>query len=391
MNADAKKRYKDIPFPFTCPINNRKFESSKGLSCYVTKTLKANHEDYYKKFINHRDINCFFCGNIGKFISISKGYRNLCNGKECMVKSFNSHSVDGFMYRNMCSREHAEILFNIENKRQLEERINTQNELRKIDKDWDRKRSRNCKEFWINKGYNEEDAIVKSKEVMCEIHEKTSKILKSNPIKYANKYPTKVEYYTTKGMSEDDAKLEISKIQNRFSLDICIDKYGRENGRDIFIKRQEKWLNTLDSKTDEEKMEINKKKISGAQYSPISQKLFWEIYNICGNTKTKFGEFGKEFVLINDSKNCFAYDYVDIEKKKCIEFNGDFWHCNPIKFCPNDIHRVKNKKASDIWENDKNKLDLINSKGYDVLVIWESEYRKCPQQTLQKCIEFING
>jgi hypothetical protein len=32
MNADAKKRYKDIPFPFTCPINNRNFESSKGLS-----------------------------------------------------------------------------------------------------------------------------------------------------------------------------------------------------------------------------------------------------------------------------------------------------------------------------------------------------------------------
>ena len=162
-----------------------------------------------------------------------------------MVKSFNSHSVEGFMYRNMCSRDKAEVLFNIENKRQLEERIKTQNELRKIDKDWDRKRSRNCKEFWINKGYNEENAIVKSKEVMCEIHEKTSKILKSNPIKYANKYPTKVEYYTTKGISEDDAKLEISKIQNRFSLDICIDKYGKEEGKIVFTNRQIKWHDTL--------------------------------------------------------------------------------------------------------------------------------------------------
>ena len=62
MNADAKKRYKDIDFPYTCVITNRKFESAQGLSCYVTKTLKVNHE-------------------------------------ECVKRSFNSHSVEGFFVR----------------------------------------------------------------------------------------------------------------------------------------------------------------------------------------------------------------------------------------------------------------------------------------------------
>ena len=86
MNADAKKRYKEIEFPFTCPITGRTFQSAQGLSCYVVKTLKVNHEDYYDNYINHRDSSCFFCGNKGKFISISRGYRNLCDDLICVKK-----------------------------------------------------------------------------------------------------------------------------------------------------------------------------------------------------------------------------------------------------------------------------------------------------------------
>ena len=392
MNADAKKRYKDIPFPYTCPITDRKFESSKGLSCYVTKTLKINHEEYYKKFINHRDTNCFFCGGIGKFISISKGYRNLCDIKECVTKSFNSHSVEGFMYRNMCSREDAEVLFNVENKRQLSERVKTQNELRKIDKYWDKKRSRNCKEFWINKGYKEEEAIIKSKEVMCEIHEKTSKILKSNPVKYAKKYPTKIEYYTDKGMTEDDAKLEISKIQNRFSLDLCINKYGEKIGQSVFDKRQEKWMNTLDSKTEDEKIEINRKKMfNNSGYSKISQEMFWKIYDKHSKDDIKFEELNGETIRYDKINNShYRYDYVNFTKKKVIEFNGDFWHCNPDKYNESHVHKIMNVTAKSIWEKENKKISWIKNRGYQVLIIWESEYRKNPQQTLQKCIEFIN-
>lgn len=77
-------------------------------------------------------------------------------------------------------------------------------------------------------------------------------------------------------------------------------------------------------------------------------------------------------------------------RRKCIEFNGDFWHCNPDDFNGNDIHRVKNKTAKEIWEIDRNKIDLIKSKGYDVLTIWESEYRKDPESTLKKCLNFLN-
>ncbi len=45
MSPDAKKRYKEINFPFICPITGREFNSGKGLSVFLTKTLKINHEE----------------------------------------------------------------------------------------------------------------------------------------------------------------------------------------------------------------------------------------------------------------------------------------------------------------------------------------------------------
>lgn len=391
MNANSKKRYKDIDFPFTCPITNRTFNSSKGLSVYVTKTLKMNHEDYYNDYINHRDSSCFFCGGKGKFISVSKGYRNLCDDPECVKKSFSSHSVEGFMYRKICSREEAEKLFIIENDRQLKERIKSQGVLRGEDPLWDKKRCRNCKEFWIEKGLSVEDAEIKSEKSIREFIKKSAQTIKSNPEKYADKFPTKIEYYLKRGFTEVEGRKKISEIQNRFSLEKCVEKHGNEEGEKVWLDRQERWINTLNLKTEEEKIEINKKKLDGAQYSPISQRLFWDIYNLVGNDKTKFAEQKKEFYLLSENKKWFAYDYVDMLRKKCIEFNGDFWHCNPNFFNSGDIHRVKNKKASEIWKIDEDKINLIKNKGYEILIIWESDYRKNPEATLEKCINFLNN
>jgi len=57
-----------------------------------------------------------------------------------------------------------------------------------------------------------------------------------------------------------------------------------------------------------------------------------------------------------------------------IEYNGDYWHCNPKKYEPNYFHQVKNKTAKELWEYDKNKIDLIKEYGYNLEVVWESDY-----------------
>lgn len=392
MNAEAKKRYKDIDFPFTCPITHRVFKNSKGLSVFLTKTLKIDHSVYYDTYINHRDSSCFFCGNKGHFISVSKGYRNLCDDKECIKKSFNSHSVEGFMYRNMCSREEAKKLFEIENNRQLRERLKTQDNLRKKDPLWDKKRCKNCKEFWIEKGFTSNDADIKSKNSIREFIEKSAQTIRSNPEKYADKFPTKVEYYIKRGYSEQDAIKKIAEIQNRFSLEKCVQKYGKEEGERVWRDRQERWLNKLNSKSEEEKIEINRKKLfNNSGYSKVSQKLFWRIYDNFQKNDIRFEELNSEIIRYDkQNKIHYKYDYVDFTLKKCIEFNGDYWHCNPIKYNENFIHPISKTTAKEIWNKDNKKTEWMINQGYQVLTIWESEYRKNPQETLERCIDFIN-
>ncbi len=385
MNAEAKKRYKDINFPFICPLTKREFNSGKGLSVYLTKTLKIYHSEYYDTYINHRDSSCFFCGGKGTFISASKGYRNLCEDPICVEKSFKSHSVEGIMYRKFVSRKEAEIIFEKENQSQLEKRTKTQNKLRKEDPLWDKKRSRNCKEFWIEKGYSEEKSILKSKEVMDEIHKKTFEKFKSNPKKYASKYPTKIEYWLEKGYSGEESKLRLKERQTTFSKEVCIEKYGEKEGIKVWLERQEKWQKSLSKNGN----------IKGG-FSKISQVLFYEIikkYDLNDHKDIYFWTKNKEQIIKTKDK-IYLYDYTDLKRKKIIEYNGDQYHANPKIYekdsYPHPYHKTNNYTAEEIRKRDKEKIDLAKSKGYDVLVIWDSEYRKDPESTLQKCLNFLN-
>lgn len=58
-----------------------------------------------------------------------------------------------------------------------------------------------------------------------------------------------------------------------------------------------------------------------------------------------------------------------------IEYNGDYWHCNPNKYSKEYFHQVKGMTAEQLWEYDKNKIDLIKNKGYNLEVVWESDYK----------------
>lgn len=205
-------------------------------------------------------------------------------------------------------------------------------------------------------------------------------------------FDTRIEYYIKRGFTEEEGLKLIKDRQTTFSLEKCIDKHGKEEGTKIWQARQDKWQNNLNSKSDEEKLEIKKKKLNGSGFSKISQILFWDIYNKLNTTEhnIKFKELNNEVVLCDkDTNNIFAYDFIDFTNKKVIEFNGDFWHCNPSVYNENHKHRLINKTAKEIWNYDKIKNDYMIKKGYRVLIIWESEYKNNKQLVLQKCIDFI--
>jgi G:T-mismatch repair DNA endonuclease (very short patch repair protein) len=58
-----------------------------------------------------------------------------------------------------------------------------------------------------------------------------------------------------------------------------------------------------------------------------------------------------------------------------IEYNEDYWHCNPKKYDKNYFNQKKSKYAWQLWEYDQSKLDLIKSKGYNIEVIWEFDFK----------------
>jgi len=69
-----------------------------------------------------------------------------------------------------------------------------------------------------------------------------------------------------------------------------------------------------------------------------------------------------------------------------IEYFGDYWHCNPKKYDENYFNQKKGKTAKQIWDYDKDKIDLIRNFGYNLEVIWESDLK----HDNKKILEILN-
>jgi len=130
-------------------------------------------------------------------------------------------------------------------------------------------------------------------------------------------------------------------------------------------------------------------------YSKISQELFWDLYDkLKDKNKIYFGELNKEFGhydLIN--KRGYYYDFVDTKNKKVIEFNGDIWHANPKLFNENSTPNPFKKQltAKEIWKHDKMKNDYIKTLGYELMIVWETDYYKNKKHEIQRCRTFLES
>lgn len=114
--------------------------------------------------------------------------------------------------------------------------------------------------YWMNKyGLSEEEAILKKAE-----HQKNggNKSAERSTDEIRKSSVRCVEFWTNKGFTEEEAIVKVSEVQQTFTLEKCIDKHGIEEGTRIWQDRQDRWQDTLNSKSEEEKLEINKKKNS---------------------------------------------------------------------------------------------------------------------------------
>jgi hypothetical protein len=120
--------------------------------------------------------------------------------------------------------------------------------------------------------------------------------------------------------------------------------------------------------------------------SKISQEFAKLIDNNSFNTF--YASKNGEYTLKNKGGRFFSLDFYCAETNRGAEFFGDIWHRNPDRFQGHE--HMLGFLTSDIWEKDKNRLKIIKeSYNIDIIVVWESEFNKRREETIQKVKKFI--
>jgi len=117
------------------------------------------------------------------------------------------------------------------------------------------------KEYWIEKGYSLEESILKAKQSKDSNNKKGANKSAERSLEDLRKSsPRCIEFYIEKGYLEDEAKEKAYDFQNNFTIEKCIGRHGIEEGIRKWEDRQERWQNTLKNKSESEINEINSKK-----------------------------------------------------------------------------------------------------------------------------------
>jgi len=84
------------------------------------------------------------------------------------------------------------------------------------------------------------------------------------------------------------------------------------------------------------------------------------------------------------------YDILIKGKNVIIEYNGDYWHCNPNKYKADYFNQKKQKYAHELWEQDRIKKELAEKSGYKLFIIWEQDYMFQKEKTIKHIKQIIN-
>lgn len=367
---------------FKCEICNKEFS---GLE-YLQKHLQRSHkfskkdvEEYYIKYYKKDETEGIdpFTGGKTEFFSLKKGYKKFDNSEESKKKRISSMSVEYLTKVKEYTEEEANKILS-DRKKQISKSVKDTNEYDKIHNPNHHLKFAYSKEALMYRGYSEEEAERISKEAGRKVGELNKKHWKENPEKFYNTRTTRKEYWIKKGYSEEEAIQKVKERQRTFTLEKCIAKYGEEIGKHRWQERQYKWKKSLQKNFDK----FGDGRSQQSQWATVCINKICKYFNIDKPNKEKF---------ITDKESLKKYSYDFCYNNKLIEFNGDYWHCNPLIYDANYFNGRKKMIAKDIWIFDKNKELCAINHGYKILYIWEYDYNINPEETINKCIEFIKN
>jgi len=222
-------------------------------------------------------------------------------------------------------------------------------------------------------------------------------------------FPSELKHWTNKGLSEEDAKLAVANFQSEQSK-----KGNNEKTRKLRSKK---------TSGDKNPMSIS----SIAARKNVSFKLARELTPCFGRTGRQHPMFGKRHseeslrkisnaphllmpnfrskgevelaafcrTLTNDTTNNVSIKRWNVDvlfhtQKLIVEFFGDYWHMNPTKYSKERVHNLMNKTAEFLWARDNRKIKELESLGYEVVVVWESDWNNEKEQQLKRIKDAFN-
>jgi hypothetical protein len=248
---------------------------------------------------------------------------------------------------------------------------------------------KNTVSYWERNGYSTSEAKQLVSLIQAERSSRSPSTQKG-AVEYSIR---RVEYWIKKGMSPEDAKLAVSNAQRR--------RHSKE--------RNVRWQNTLKSKPANEIDLINRKKshsvdgyllrghsIDEAErlsrqywqkrknYSRSSQAFFMLLGSLLGEDEIYYKTLNYEKQLSGK-----LVDFFHAASGTVVEYYGDFWHRNPTIYSGDFLCYKQTSKQ--VWERDEKRLDLIkkHSSVKRILVVWESEVLRNPQQAADRIYKEI--
>lgn len=381
---------------FKCELCDKEFSGLEYLQNHLRishKFSKKDVEEYYIKYYKKDETEGIdpFTGGKTEFFSLKKGYKKFDNSEESKKKRISSMSVEYLTKVKGYTEEEANKILN-DRKKQISKSVKNTNEYDKIHNPNHHLKFSYSKEALMYRGYSEEEAEKISKEAGRKVGEANKKHWKENPEKYYDTRTTRKEYWIKKGYSEEEAIQKVKERQRTFTLEKCIAKYGVELGKQKWNERQRKWSEKVEEKYKNGEFSKLPKSITTTVFSNFEINCINDIYNLLPNIKND-----SYSAIVNNQLDLFErklskhYYYDFCYNDKIIEFNGDYWHCNPAKYKADYFHKLKNMTAREIWAYDEYKRKIAEKINFKVLTIWESEYNENPEETINKCIEFIKS
>ena len=264
----------------------------------------------------------------------------------------------------------------------------------------------NTLEYWISKGYDIEFAKTQQKIFQKRSGQFAADVIRGKPS------PRSLDFWIKKGFSMDDSRDIIKKIQSR-DHEYFVRRYGNIEGTYRYEKMMGERLNTWMAHSEEEREAINKSKgrtfmelvdSHGYEKAVAIRKSFHsanvsisresrDFFMMLDLTlpddiakKTVHGAKSREWIISHEN----GIYFVDFKmKNKIIEYHGSYWHGDNRLFEVTDIHPSLKISIEQIHQNDKERIQIIESLGFKVLTVWSHDVSIDPIAEINKCKEFL--